>query len=190
MHPFASAHDLVAKYHATHTATVGFGVGGPSRGLLARAGELKIGPVTVHDPVTDLVMDKAGAAAAARTAGNIGGDVLKRFTLTLDYGHQKMWLQPNKLAGAKDVFDRSGLWLQRAADGEINILDVTPSSAAATAGLHASDEIVAINGRPAKTQKLYEVRELLKQAPGTVVHLSIATKGGAKPVTVTLADQV
>lgn len=190
MHPFASAHDLVAKYHATHTATVGFGVGGPSHGLLARAGELRIGPVTVHDPVTDLVMDKAGAAAAARTAGNIGGDVLKRFTLTLDYGHQKMWLQPNKLATAKDVFDRSGLWLRRAANGNMNILDVTPSSAAATAGLHASDEILAINGHAAKTQKIYDVRELFKQAPGTVVHLSIATKTGPKTVTLTLADQV
>jgi predicted aspartyl protease len=190
MHPFASAHDLVAKYHATHIATVGFGAGGASRGLLARAGELKIGPVTLHDPVTDLVMDKAGAAAAARTAGNIGGDALKRFTLTLDYGHQKMWLQPNKLATAKDVFDRSGLWLRRAPDGDITIMDVTPGSAAAKAGLQASEEILSINGRPAKTQKIYDVRDLLKQAPGTQVHLSIETKTGAKPITLTLADQI
>jgi carboxyl-terminal processing protease len=101
-----------------------------------------------------------------------------------------MWLQPNKLATAKDVFDRSGLWLRRAPDGDITIMDVTPGSAAAKAGLQASEEILSINGRPAKTQKLYDVRDLLKQAPGTQVHLSIETKTGAKPITLTLADQI
>jgi predicted aspartyl protease len=187
MHPFAEANGLVAKYHATHKATVGYGVGGPSRALLARVGELKIGPVKIARPVTDLVFDKAGAAAAARTAGNIGGDLLKRFTVTLDYGHQLMWLQPNALAGQADVFDRSGLWITRAPDGAIAIADVSSDSAAARAGLKAGQEIASVGGVPAARLKLYDVRETFKQAPGTRVKLVLA---GGRAVTLVLADQI
>ncbi len=96
-------------------------------------------------------MDEHGAAAAARTAGNIGGDLLKRFTLTLDYGHQRLWLVPNALAAQPDVFDRSGLWIARAKDGTIAIADVAADSAAAKAGLTADDVIVAVDGTPAST---------------------------------------
>ena len=191
MHPFAQANGLVDKYHATKSATVGYGVGGPSRALLGRGGELVLGPVTIEAPVTELVTDTGGAAEAARTAGNIGGDLLKRFTVTLDYGHRLLWLQPNALAQQKEVFDRSGLWISRAQDGGIAIADVTTDGPAAASGLASGDEITAVNGKPAKDVALYELREQFKGAPGT--HFTLAVKGSdGKPrkVTLVLADQV
>lgn len=191
MHPFAQANGMVDKYHATRSATVGYGVGGPSRALLGRAGKLVLGPVTIEAPVTEFVTDTGGAAAAARTAGNIGGDLLKRFTVTLDYGHQTLWLQPNALAQQKEVFDRSGLWISRAEDGGIAVADVTTDSPAAASGLATGDEITSVNGKPAKDVALYALREQFKGATGTRFTLAVkGSDGKPRKVTLVLADQV
>jgi len=194
MAPFADAHALINQYHANRSATVGYGIGGPSKALLARAGKLGIGPVAIDAPVAEIVTDKGGAANSARTAGNIGGDLLKRFTVTLDYAHQKLWLQPNALAAQREVFDRSGLWIARAADGAIQVADVTTASAAAASGLQAGDEIVDVNGKSAKSVALYDLREEFKGSVGTKFTLRVKGKEGdrqaERTVIVTLADQV
>lgn len=190
MHPFAQANGLIDKYHATRTATVGYGVGGPSKALLGRAGALAIGPVTLEAPVAEFVVDKGGAAESARTAGNIGGDLLKRFTVTLDYAHRQLWLQPNQLAKQKEVFDRSGLWIARAEDGGITVADVATESAAAKLGLAEGDVITKVNGKPAKEVQLYALREEFKGNVGTKFTLAVKSKSGEKTLTLVLADQV
>ncbi|AIY42017.1 hypothetical protein LT85_2859 [Collimonas arenae] len=190
MRTFADANGLVDKYHATRTATVGYGVGGPSKALLARAGKLTLGPVVIAAPVTELITDKGGAANATRTAGNIGGDLLKRFTVTFDYAHQNIWLQANLQAGKLQAFDRSGLWISRAEGGDIMVGDVANQSAAAEIGLAAGDEIVSINGKSAKDTAIYDLREEFKGTPGTKFVLGVKSKGGERTLTLVLADQV
>ncbi|MEO6919644.1 MAG: aspartyl protease family protein [Collimonas sp.] len=193
MRAFADANGLVDKYHATRKATVGYGVGGPSKALLARAGKLTLGPVAIEAPVTELIADKGGAANATRTAGNIGGDLLKQFTVTFDYAHQNIWLQPNQLAGKPQAFDRSGLWISRAEGGDIMVGDVAGQSAAARIGLAVGDEIASVNGKPAKDTALYDLREEFKSAPGTKFVLGVKGSGGKgseRTLTLVLADQV
>jgi S1-C subfamily serine protease len=165
-------------------------VGGPSKALLARAATLDLAGVLIDAPVTEIVTDKGGAAEAARTAGNIGGDILKRFTLTLDYAHHQLWLEPNALAKQREVFDRSGLWIARATDGGIAVGDIVPGSAAATSGLLVGDEILSVNGKSAKDIPLYELRDQFKGAVGTRFSLRIKGKQGERMVALALADQV
>jgi hypothetical protein len=190
MMPFAKAHNLIDKYHATRTVTAGYGAGGPSKVLLARAARLTLGTVTIDAPVTEFVTDVKGSGQAARTAGNIGGDLLKRFTVTLDYAHQTLWLQPNELARQREVFDRSGLWIARAKDGGIEVMDVANLSAAAQSGLTIGDVIESVNGKPAKDVALYDLREDFKGAVGTAFKLQVKGKTGERGATLTLADQV
>jgi hypothetical protein len=190
MVPFANANGLVEKYHANHSAIIGYGVGGPSRALLARAGELTIGGLIIYGPVVEIVTDKGGAAEATRTAGNIGGDLLKRFTVTLDYSHQLLWLQPNALAYQPDTFDRSGLWISRAPNGRTLIMDVTTNSAGAQAGLLANEEILEVNGRPASRIPIDELRERFKGPVGTRISLLIKNRAGHHTAVVTLAELI
>jgi hypothetical protein len=190
MHPFATSNALVDKYHATRLVTMGYGVGGPSKALLARARELTIGSTKIAAPITELISDTSGEAAATHTAGNIGGDLLKRYTVTLDYAHQRLWLQPNALASQREVFDRAGVWIARAKDGAIEIADVANDSAAAKAGVASGDEILAVNGQPAKDVQLYDLREQFKGTVGTPFKLHLKGKEGERDVTVTLADQI
>jgi membrane-associated protease RseP (regulator of RpoE activity) len=192
MGPFAEANNLAQRYHATRSATAGYGVGGPARELLARAGELKIGSITIKDPVTLIAGGKRGAGAAARTAGNIGGDLLRRFTLTLDYGHQLLYLQPNPAFATADLFDRSGLWLMREPDGTDSIADVTAGSGGETAGLKPGDRIVAVDGTKTADIPLSDLRDRLKGDPGTRLTLSVLHEGAAAPqdVVLTLSDLI
>jgi len=191
MGPFAAANHLTERYHATRSATAGYGVGGPAKELLARAGELKIGAITLKQPVTLIAGGKTGAGAAARTAGNIGGDLLRRFTLTLDYGHQMLYLQPNAAFDTADTFDRSGLWLMHEPAGDVSIADVTTGSGGEAAGLKAGDHILAIDGTTTANIPLTELRDKLKGTPGTKLTLSVVHDGGApQDVTLTLSDLI
>jgi len=191
MGPFADANHLAERYHATRSATTGYGAGGPSKSLLARAGELKIGSIVISEPVALIEGGKRGAGAAARTAGNIGGGLLRRFTVTFDYGHQMLYLQPNAAFGSPDVFDRSGLRLMRDPDGAAEIADVTPGSGAGAAGLKTGERIVAIDGTSAASISLGDLRDRLKGSPGTKVILSVVHDGdAATDVVVMLNDQI
>ncbi len=189
MRPFSEAHGLAEKYHATRNVVAGYGVGGPTRGLLFRPETLTIGSLTLKQPVGNLQIDKTGAAADPRSAGNIGGGVLRRFTLTLDYGHQTLYLEPNADFAAPDVFDRAGLWFSRAADGFV-IDDVIAGSAAAKAGLAIGDHITAIDGNPAGRLTNAALRDRFKAAPGSVVKLAVTGAAGPHEVTLTLADLI
>jgi membrane-associated protease RseP (regulator of RpoE activity) len=190
MHPFAISNGLLDKYHATRQVTVGYGVGGPSKAFLARADALTLGSTVISDPVMQFVTDESGVGASTQVAGNIGGDLLKRYRVTLDYANQLLWLQPNELAQQREVFDRSGMWIARAKDGGIEVVDVANDSAAAQAGISVGDEIVTVNGKSTKDLALYELREQFKGAVGTAFKLQMTGKQGERGLTLTLADQV
>ena len=173
------ANGLIERYHVIRSVTVGYGAGGPHRALLARAGRLTIGPAA---PVIEI---DSGTAQADRTAGNIGADLLKPFTITLDYEGRILWLQPNQLAGRPEVFDRSGLWVARAEDGAIEVMDVATESAAAAIGMAVGDEIVSVNGKPAKELTLHDLHEVLKGGAGTLVTLLVQGMKGERNLTLT-----
>ncbi len=129
MAPFAKKHGFWNRYTATPETTVSYGVGGPSRARLTRIVTLKIAGAVINSPVAELATGTSGDSASSHIAGNIGGDILKRFRVTFDYSHQRLWLEPNALNAAPEQFDRSGLWLSRAPDGAFAVGDVAPGSA-------------------------------------------------------------
>src|SRR5690348_10481423 len=141
-------------------------------------------------PVAELTTGTSGDAASSHIAGNIGGDLLKRFRVTFDYAHQRLWLEPNALNAAPEQFDRSGLWLSRAPDGDFAVGDVATGSAAQSAGIEAGDEIIAVNGTSSSKLRLYELREAFEHAPGT--KFMIRVKHGTRIVTrqLVLANRV
>ena len=62
------------------------------------------------------------------------------------------------------------------------------STPAAAAGFKAGDEITAVDGKPAKSIPVYEMRRRLRdEAPGTVVTFAVKGKGDVK---VTLKDLI
>lgn len=188
--PFVKAHDLADRYHASGVTVIGWGVGGSSRGRVARGGVLKIGGVSVHDPLVELSTSTAGAGAAKFISGNIGGGILKHFTVTFDYAHQRMYLKPNRDNGAPMNYDRSGMWVN-ARDGGFVVKAVMPGGPADKAGLKVGDLITAVNGKPSTAMSLTGFRKMLADgAPGTRIGLDIGEGAGMHRVTLVLRNLV
>jgi hypothetical protein len=190
MRPFAEKNELKEKYKATTEVIGGYGVGGPARALLVRPRKLKIGTVEVTAPVGMIELGEKGASASTQIAGNLGSGLLKRFTVTLDYANQVLYLEPNANFTKPDVFDRSGLWIMNDADGGCEVKDVVKDGPAAKAGLQVGDHILAINGSKLSTSQIGDLREKFKQPAGTQVKLQVQGKDGQRKVTLVLADLI
>ncbi|MGH8147133.1 MAG: aspartyl protease family protein [Rhodanobacteraceae bacterium] len=189
--PFAKAHKLRAANPKGVVAVYGWGVGGAAHGYVTRGKLLAIGPVKIPDVVTSLSLQKQGAFATPSYQGNIGGAILKRFVVTFDYANHIMYLKP--IAGHiadLDTYDRSGMWINAVKNG-MQVMDVTAHGPADQAGIKVGDVITQVNGKPATSIPVYQLRRALRDdKPGTVVHFTVSRGNQTQRVAVTLRDQI
>jgi hypothetical protein len=188
--PFAEKHGLKERFGATVAAVTGWGVGGPARGLVARAGVLRLGDIQVDGPVVDLSQQKKGAFTDPYVAGNVGGGVLKRFNITFDYGHKQLFFEPNANNARPDTYDRSGMWLNTCSEG-FEVMDVVQGGPADAVGIKVGDRVAAIDGTPAEKLLLPVVRERFRSEPvGSLLALTLITKGGNREISLVLRDLI
>lgn len=168
----------------------GWGVGGPSKARPARLGTLQLGDLAIKDIAGDLTTGNKGAFANPDLSANLGGGVLKRFTVTFDYDARKMYLVPNADFDKPDTFDRSGTWIT--SDGEaLKVVAVAPQGAAERAGLKVGDRIVAIDGASAKSKTVADWRVALRERPaGTRMKLKVTGGGAERSVDLVLYDAI
>jgi hypothetical protein len=84
-------HPLIKKSKGDVKRTVtGVGLGEPMTGWVGRAEYLKLGPYTIRRPVT------ACCGGNEFNQSMIGAAILEQFTVTFDYAHQRLYLQPNR----------------------------------------------------------------------------------------------
>lgn len=190
MTPFLADHPQIVPASTTAVGINGFGLGGPALGKLGRVREVGIDDFKIANVVADYSTQTAGALTAPFVAANVGGNLLRRFAVTFDYGNGTMTLVPNAAFGDADAYERSGLFLIRRG-ASIVVADARPGTPAADAGIVKGDTIASIDGKPAGEMPLYAIRDLFAQAGGTVVTLGIASKDGTqRSVTFRLRDYV
>ena len=186
--PFAQAHPSLVTGQ-TAIGVGGYGVGGPSLGTLGRT-TLDIGGFTLSNVIAGVSSQGKGAFASPFLAGNIGGAVWRRFAVTFDYSRETMTLVPGAEFSAAQQFDRSGLFLV-SRGGKIVVADARPGTPAAAAGIARGETITSIDGKPAASMTLKDIRERFMGTPGTTHALVVGTKAGAaRNVTLTLRDYV
>jgi hypothetical protein len=151
------------------------------RGRMVRASELRVGSTVLKGPPVHLI-DPSESNLARATDGVIGLDTLRRFTMSIDFGQQALWLKPNATVDQPFRYNRSGIQLGRI-DGRMGVAAVAPGSPAATAGLQPGDVILTPNGEsgPVFQWSLYD-------APGTVLEFAVRRDGAVKPVRLVLAE--
>jgi hypothetical protein len=172
-------------------ATDGWGVGGHVQSYVTRGSDLQLGGVNIRNVVASLAIQNRGSFSDPNYAGNVGGALLKRFDVTLDYGNQVMYLKrlPEPVADT-GVFDRSGMWIN-AENGGFQVMSLTSGGPAENAGIKVGDVITAVDGIPIESSKLSEFRaELRDDSPGTVINLTIKNAGGSRVIPLTLRDQI
>jgi hypothetical protein len=187
--PFLAGHPAIAALARTAPGVAGFGVGGASYAKLGRIPTLQIGPYFLLNSIASFGVQSAGAFADPYNPANLGGAILRRFDVTLDYAHHQLLLVKNAAFGTPFSYDRSGLFLIDK-QGEYAVIAVFPGSPAAASGLSKGDVIVGLDGTPASSQSLADVRSRLSGPIGTVLHLRVRGSSGERDVTLKLADYV
>ena len=172
--PFVERNGLVKRYGATQSFVSAAGADGYMHSLLARASALKLGSVAVDRPVVALSTQSVADTANAEVAGSVGYGILRQFNVTFDYANGMLYFERNANYGQPDVFDRSGMWIERRANG-YEIIETIKDGPAAKAGLAPGNVIVAIDGKPWNSLPLATLRQDLKAASGTKVKLKLAS---------------
>lgn len=188
--PFVKAHQLIKRYQASPETTIGWGVGGKAVGHVARGGELLLGNIKIPHPVLTMQNPAASPNSVKEDDGNIGGAILRRFTVTLDYNHHTLYLQPNKDFSKPFDYDRSGMWINQG-DGGFVVESVLAGGPAATGGLQVGDVIAAVDGTPAGQIALSDWRQSLREEKaGTRIRFEIRRAGVTKAIELVLRDLI
>ena len=188
---WAAEHGIPRPGVRTLDTQTGWGVGGPMRGAVFRDGALKLGDVAIAHPLAILSTNKGGALAVRSFPNDVGGGILKRFIVTVDYGHDTLYLKriPGPVSDI-DTFDRSGMWINTAPGG-FKVISITKGGAAEAAGLKEGDLITAIDGKAVTQSELNDVRrDWRNQPPGTAVALTVERGSESRTATLILENMI
>ena len=140
--------------------------------------------------VVDLSRQTAGAFADNQTAGNLGAELWRRFTLTLDYTRKKIYLARNPQYGDPFIGERAGLALDLT-KGEWTVATVVANGPAGEAGVRLGDAVLAIDDKPMDQIGLSEYRTLFRKDVGTMFRLRLrSVDKSTREVTLTLRDLI
>ena len=142
--------------------------------LLVGGKRLQVGRFIIKNPVMRLSKVTSGVEANPDQDGIIGGELLRRFKVTLDYSRNRLMLEPNTHFDEPIETDMSGADIIAEGPGfkTFRIRGVVPNSPASEAGLLEGDVITAIDGRPAAGFTLDQINMMFKQA-GSACTLTI-----------------
>ena len=184
--PLVDKYDLVnATRKVTKTEDKGVGGAEPSE-VMARLSAIRIGPYLLDKPLVALSRDKMGSLANEAISVNLGGNILPRFTVIIDYPSKRVGLRPNRHFAEPFRSDASGLLLSADANDfhKFTVDSVIPGSPAEGL-LTPGDIILSANGKPAADYALWQLEELLKN-DGSTVHLSVQRHGQTAAMTLKL----
>jgi hypothetical protein len=132
---------------------------------IGRLHKFQLGRFPVSAPIAAFTRKNPAAGSSTDLAGSIGGALLCRFTVTLDFPHHQIFVVPNSHFADQEQEDKSGLSI--VAQGSnlkiFRITQVRPETPAADAGVQKGDILAGINDEPAADLTLESVRELFRR---------------------------
>jgi len=164
--PFVADHHLPGPNVQTFREIGTVGAGGETQGRIGHVAAFRIGKYMLRNPTAVFSSDKSGAAAASDIQGNIGEEILERFKLFFDYGHDRIIFEPNAVFA--DGFDRAFSGLHIEAEGKdykiFRIKEVLENAPGSEASLQPNDVITEVDGRPASDLSYSAVLEMFRRS--------------------------
>lgn len=183
---FAHQHHFFSGHVRTYPLAPGeLGVGGNA--VIARMEVFQIGSYEVHGPLAAFAEGKLPGDDDPQVAGEIGGGMLRRFTMTLDYVRKIAYFEGNGEIRSDDHEDMSGISVAAEGPGlkKIEVVQVRSGSAGADAGVQKGDSIEGIDDEAAADISLAAVRALFTNV-GHKYKLLINREGKTLTINVTM----
>lgn len=180
---FGERHHL----HFSHTRTIpatDIELGKVEQPVFARIMQVSIGPYDIRDPIAVFSREDSPADANSHLAGRLGCRLLRRFTVTFDYPHERLILDPNSDFRIDDSEDMSGLAILATGSNlkTFEVTEVRSGTPGADAKIRKGDIIAGVNDEAAADLSLAAIRKLFRE-PGTKYKLLIQRTGQTLTVT-------
>lgn len=162
-------------------ADLGRGLSGLVRGFIGRVTTLQLGQFSLHSVLTSFPdAGQVHSRIDVPRNGNIGYELLKRFSVVIDYPHQRMLLRPN--TRFREPFEHDMCGIDLLAFGPdyryYKVLRVMPDSPAALAGLQVDDQLMSINFQPTTEFSLTELSRMMHSQDGRTLLMVLRRANG------------
>jgi membrane-associated protease RseP (regulator of RpoE activity) len=156
-----------------------------AKAAAVRFKSFQIGTFMIASPRGEISEPALPSSGDAKLAGEIGGGMLGRFVVILDYTHQQMILDAGNKFPDDDWEDMSGISLIAKGPGlkTFEVVAVAPGTPGADAKIQKGDVIAGVDTDPAADLTLFEMRDLFRQV-GHTYKLLVQRNGQDIPVTI------
>ncbi len=165
---------------------LGRGLGGEIPGNLGRMDQFQLSEYAFPKILTSIPLEGVYMKAIKRGSrhGTMGGDLLRRFKVVLDYQNSSMYLRKSSQYRDPFEFDMSGITLTSEGDHSDTLLvsKVREETPAHRAGVMQGDIILSINGTYFRNTSLSDVHALFRKRDGKKIRLVIFRNGEKKIV--------
>jgi len=178
----------------TVKSLLGQGLNGEISGVNGRVKEARLGPFVFKKPLVSYPDSASlgGIYLNRDRHGSIGNDLLRRFTVIMDYAGDAMYLKPNSMFKAPFSYNRSGMEVEKPVKSlpMYTVYNVIPGSPAGQAGVKAGDVIEYINYKPAYNLYLDDINNILHGGEGKVVTFRIYRDGQSLRIRFKLEEKI
>ncbi|NML64683.1 hypothetical protein HHL22_05640 [Hymenobacter sp. RP-2-7] len=164
---------------------LGRGLSGIVSGALGRVAAVQLGQyqlpqVLTSFPDSSQVHQRLSTRERALRQGNLGYEVLKRFTCVIDYSRHQLLLRPTAALREPFEHDMSGIDLMAIGQDYRRYLvqRVLPGSPADDAGIQPEEELMSINFTPVTAYSISEVNRMLHSEDGRLLVLVLRRPNG------------
>ena len=186
---FAQSSGLDKEFSKTLSTQIGRGVGGPVMGTVGRGRSFQIGNLQVNNLLVSVAGPDSGVFSSRDLSGNIGTEILHRFTVTLDVPDSKLFLQPNAAFSSPFIYNRAGIGILPVGD-QWTVENIIANSPAAEAGIMTGDQVLSINGKSPTDLGANGLHDTWTAAPGTIVRLVLVRNGVRMAKSLVLRDLI
>jgi len=175
-------------------AYLGRGLSGDINGKIGRVNGMSLGRYEFAD-LPASYPDEAAIRVALNVAnrnGNLGSDILKRFTVIFDYPHNRLILLPNHKYKQPFNYNLAGFEVSTPMPGlQVYVVsNVAKNSAAQKAGIEPGDQLMSINGQNCHEMDLSQILNELEGRPGQQLRLNFQRDSKPFKVTLTLENRI
>lgn len=144
---------------------------------------MNIGGFELSEMTVNVAHDKSGVSSYKNSLGILGGEVISKFNVILDYSTSIIYLKPNTNFSKPFEFPVSGILLRKI-KGVITIHQVEKTSPAYKQGIRKGDQLIAVNNDNSENIQVY--KNYLRKEHSTVSLTILNAEGQTKKVTLKL----
>lgn len=193
-HPLYLKQDYMHLVPRTLEGFLGKGLSGALTGHTGRLQSAVLQEISISEPIVAFPDTEFITLPGKQVhwEGIIGGGILSRFNLVIDYPSSRMVLRPNARFDKPFTFNQSGLEVIAGGAGyrKFIIDHVRPGSSAYEAGLISGDQILTLNQRSHQQLSLQQIKDQLSGRASKRIHMTVLRNQQIHRVQFRLRDDI